>query len=68
MNKTESSIYHVAKELIEMFPNGVPEEACMDSAKAHNSFPDPDVGKVDTDYLAEDIWDEIQKLQKRRSK
>ena len=71
VTKTEKLIYHIAKELIEMFPEGgdypfgVPEEACMDSAKAHNSFPDPDEAKIDTDILADSIWEEIQKLQKR---
>ena len=58
MNKTERSIYHVAKELIEMFPNGVPEEACIDTEDAFFYSPDPEVGRI----KAEDIWNEIQIL------
>ena len=36
MDRKTMDIYCCASELIEMFPEGVPDEACQDSAEAHN--------------------------------
>ena len=61
MGKYRKMVTGVARELIEMFPNGVPEEACIDTEDAFFYSPDPEVDRIE----AEDVWEEIQKLQKR---
>jgi hypothetical protein len=36
MNRKTMEIQGIASDLIEMFPDGVPDEACQDSADANN--------------------------------
>tara|TARA_Y100000310_G_scaffold164634_1_gene164396 strand:+ start:174 stop:374 length:201 start_codon:yes stop_codon:yes gene_type:complete len=53
-----SIIHNIAIELIDMFPEGVSEESCYDSANAYNYFPEDGV-----EVSADDIWEEVNKLQ-----
>ena len=53
-----SIIHNIAIELISIFPEGVSEENCYDSANAYNYFPEDGV-----EVSADDIWEEVNKLQ-----
>ena len=52
-----SIIHNIAIELIDMFPEGVSEENCYDSANAYNNHDE------DFSISADDIWEEVNKLQ-----